>query len=98
MSETSSSEVFNLELPVSAEATTQGAFDNAWDVMGRVYKLAQDKLNEALSTKLPPREDVLKAASEAYDRYVEMIEEAAKGVFIESVGRLYDRVAGVLKS
>lgn len=98
MSETSSSEVFTLELPISAEATTQGVFDNAWDVMGRVYKLAQDKLNEALSTKLPPREDVIKAASEAYDRYVEVIEQAAKVLFVESVGRLYDKVAGVLKS
>ena len=98
MSETSSSEVFTLELPISTEATTQGALDNAWDVMGRVYKLAHEKLNEALSTKLPPREDVIKAASEAYDRYVEMIEETAKVVFVESVGRLYDKVAGVLKS
>lgn len=93
MSETSSSEAFTLELPV-----TDGVVSNAWDIMGRVYQLAQDKLNEALSTKLPPRELVLNAASEAYDKYVNMIEEAAKGVFLESIGRLYDRVAGVLGS
>lgn len=93
MSETSSAEAFSLELPV-----TDGVVSNAWYIMGRVYQLANDKLHQALSTKLPPREDVLKAASEAYDRYVEMLEEAAKGVFLESVGRLYDQVAGVLKS
>jgi len=97
MSETDPVEVFTLELPMSAEAVP-GVVSNVWDIMGRVYSLAHDKLHAALSTKLPPREDVVKAASAAYDRYVGMIEQAGKVLFIESVGRLYDEVSGLLKS
>lgn len=98
MSETNSAEAFTLELPEDGEVGTRDAMSNAWKIAGTVYKLAQSKLSELVVTKLPPKEDVLKAAEDAYDKYVKIIEDIGRDGFVSSVGALYDGLMGVVKS
>lgn len=92
------SEVFTLELPAEDGTRALGLVDNAWDVASKVYKLAESKLHALAASKLPPREEVVKAAGDAYDKYVKKIEDIAREAFLSSVGALYDGVAGVIKS
>lgn len=97
-SETGTSEVFTLELPDQGEARALGMMDNAWDIASKVYKLAESKLVALAASKLPPRDEVIKAAGDAYDKYVKQIEDIARDAFLKSVGALYDGVSGVVKS
>jgi len=97
MSESSTQEVFTLELPVSGEVAAQDAANNAWKIAGRIYKLAQTKLGELVTSKLPERDDVLLAAEDAYDKYVKIVEDIAKDAFLGSVGALYDSIAAAVK-
>jgi len=98
MSESTTGEVFTLELPESRDVSALDAAGNAWLIASRVYKLAQSKLGELVVNQLPPREDVLKAAEEAYDRYVKIVEDIGREAFVSSIGALYDGLTGVVKS
>ena len=93
----SDSEVFTLDLP-EGEVVPMDAMSNAWFFLSKLYSVAQSKLMEAAAKKLPPRDEVTKAAAEAYDKYAGMLTEAAKDAFLHSVGALYDGFAGIVKS
>ena len=96
--------VFTLELPVEAAVARFEARGNPWEVAGRLFALAKEKLLEAIN--LPPRDEVLKAAGDAFDKYVAPLDvplvpnfleptfdAMMRDAFIDSVGKLYDVVA-----
>lgn len=104
MSDSSTQEVFTLELPVEAGVARVDAKGNPWKIAGRLFNLAKEKLLAAI--ELPTRDEVLKAAGVAFDRYVapldvpvipDIVEPAfdamMRELFIDSVGKLYDMVA-----
>ena len=98
------SEQFTLELPVEASAARVDARGNPWQIAGKLFDLAKHKLLEAIT--LPDRNEVLKAAGDAFDKYVAPLDvpvvpnifEPAfdammREAFIDSVGKLYDLIA-----
>jgi len=105
MSDETTPEPFSLELPVaSALSAREDAKGNPWKLSGRLFNLAKEKL--LASVKLPTRDEVLKVAGEAFDKYVapidvpvvpNMLEPAfdamMREVFVDSIGKLYDLVA-----
>jgi len=98
MSESENAGSFSLELPEEEGTRGLSLPSNAWSVASTIYKLAESKLTAMAAANLPPRDDVLKAAGEAYDKYVKMVEDIARDAFLVSVGTLYDSVAGIVKS
>lgn len=86
---------FTLELPNEYRGL---GLPNAWQMAATVYQLAESKLRELAASNLPPRDEVLKAAGDAYDKYVKQIEDLARDAFLSSVGTLYDVISGAVKS
>jgi len=99
-----SDQVFTLELPAEASAVRVAAKGNPWQIAGSLFSLAKDKLLEAIT--LPSRDEVLKAAGDAFDKYVAPLDvpfipniieptfdAMMRKAFIDSVGKLYDVIA-----
>ncbi len=61
-------EPFKIELPMEAVIARTDAKGNPWKVAGRLFNVAKEKLLAAIT--LPTREEVIKAAGEAFDKYV----------------------------
>ncbi len=92
-----STEQLTFEMPSASAQTPRNHFDAA----GKLLDVIKGKLGAMVT--LPPKETVLKAAADAYDKYVApidipyvpnliepLVDEQLKQIFLTSVGRVYD--------